>query len=302
MWFRNLQIYLLSTPFELTAEALHEKLLGRPSRKCGTLEVSTHGWEPPLGRHGKLLVHAVSHCTMICMRHEQKILPAAVVNQQLTQRIADLEEAGGRKIRRRERGEIKDEILLDMLPKAFTKTVLTYAYIDHRNAWLLIDSASRKRAEELITLLRETLGSLPLRPLEVNNAPVRAMTDWLQHKRLPPAFAVGDECELRGPAEAGGVVRCRHQDLEGSEIAAHLKAGKEVVRMSMEWREKVGFVLTAELALKRLKFPDLIQEAAAENGGEDHATRFDVEFALMSLELERFINSLIKLFGGVVKA
>lgn len=95
MWFRNLQIYLLSTPFELTAEALHEKLLGRPSRKCGTLEVSTHGWEPPLGRHGKLLVHAVSHCTMICMRHEQKILPAAVVNQQLTQRIADLEEAGG---------------------------------------------------------------------------------------------------------------------------------------------------------------------------------------------------------------
>ncbi|MCB1868810.1 MAG: recombination-associated protein RdgC, partial [Gammaproteobacteria bacterium] len=125
------------------------------------------------------------HCTMICMRREEKVLPAAVVNQQLDRRVRDLEESQGRKVRRREKGEIKDEILLDLLPKAFTKTVLTYAYIDSRNGWLVVDAASSKRAEELISLLRETLGSLPLRPLEVNSSPVQVMTNWLQGGSLP---------------------------------------------------------------------------------------------------------------------
>lgn len=302
MWFRNLQIYPLSAPFELPAEALHEKLSTRPASECGNLEFSACGWEPPLGHHGKQLVHAVAHCTMICMRREEKVLPAAVVNQQLDRRVSDLEESQGRKVRRREKGEIKDEILLDLLPKAFTKTVLTYAYIDSRNGWLVVDAASSKRAEELISLLRETLGSLPLRPLEVNSSPVQVMTNWLQGGSLPQAFVIGDECELRDPGEEGSVVRCRRQDLEGKEIAAHLKAGKAVVRMSLEWQEKLSFVITGELALKRLKFLDLIQEAVAESEAEDHATRFDVEFALMSLELGNFIGSLIKLFGGAVKA
>jgi len=302
MWFRNLLVYPLNAPFELSAEALHDQLSTRPCRECGSMELSTYGWEPPLGRHGKLLTHAVSHCMMVCLRREEKVLPAAVVNQQLSQRISDLEEAEGRKVRRREKGEIKDEIFLDLLPKAFTKTILTYAYIDTENGWLLVDAASSKRAEELISMLRETLGSLPLRPLEVNHAPVNAMTDWLQGGKLPQEFVIGDECELRDPAEEGSIVRCRRQDLEASEIAGHLKAGKEVVKMSLEWQEKLGFVLTEELALKRLKFLDLIQEAAAESAAEDEATRFDVDFALMSLELGRFVNSLIKLFGGIVKA
>ncbi|MCP4283307.1 MAG: recombination-associated protein RdgC [Gammaproteobacteria bacterium] len=302
MWFRNLQIYQLSSPFELSPEALHDKLSAKPSRECGNMELASYGWEAPLGRHGELLTHAVSHCTMICMRREEKVLPAAVVNQQLSQRISDLEEAEGRKVRRREKGEIKDEIFLDLLPKAFTKTILTYAYIDSKDGWLLVDAASPKRAEELISMLRETLGTLPLRPLEVSYSPAKAMTAWLQGEQLPQAFVIGDECELRDPAEEGGMVRCRRQDLEGSEIAGHLKAGKEVIKMSMEWHEKLSFVLTEELAVKRLKFLDLIQEAAAESEAEDEATRFDVDFALMSLELSQFISGLVKLFGGVTKA
>jgi len=302
MWFRNLQIYQLSAPFELSAEALHEKLSSKPSRECGNMEISAYGWEAPLGRHGTQLTHAVGNCTMVCQRREEKVLPAAVVNQHLLQRIDDLEETEGRKVGRRERGEIKDEVFLDLLPKAFTKTILTYAYIDSRNGWLLVDAASPKRAEELISLLRETLGSLPLRPLEVSHSPTNSMTGWLKGESLPQEFVIGDECELRDPAEEGGVVRCRRQDLEGSEIAGHLKAGKEVVRMSMEWQEKLSFVLTDEPTVKRLKFLDMIQEAAAESEAEDEATRFDVDFALMSLELGRFVNSLIKLFGGVVKA
>lgn len=302
MWFRNLLIYPLDEPFQLSAEELHDKLSGRPSRDCGGMEIATYGWEPPLGRHGQLLTHALGHCTMICLRREERVVPAAIVNQRLSNRIGDLEEAQGRKVGRRERAEIKDEIFFEMLSKAFTRTVLTYAYIDSGNGWLLVDAASTKRAEELISLLRETLGSLKLHPLEVIQSPTQVLTSWLSDGGVPAEFIIGDECELRDPAAEGGVVRCRRQDLAGREINAHLKAGKQVVKMSIEWQQKLRFVLTESLALKRLKFLDLIQEAAAESEAEDEATRFDVDFALMSLELGGFVNSLLRLFGGMVKS
>ena len=228
-------------------------------------------------------------------------MPAAVVNQQLAQRVNALEEKEGRKVRRREQAEMKDEIILDLLPKAFVKTVLTYAYIDSGNGWLLVDTSSTKRAEDLISLLRETLGSLPLSPLQLNDSPVTEMTRWLQGGGVPREFVIGDECEMRDPAEEGSMVRCRRLDLEGKEIAGHLKAGKEVVKIAVEWQQKISFVLTAEVALKRLKFLDLIQEAAAESEAEDEASRFDGDFAVMSLELGSLINSLIGLFGGIVK-
>jgi recombination associated protein RdgC len=299
MWFRNLQIYRLTRPFSLSPEQLHEQLQQRPARPCGSLEMSTLGWERPLGRHGSLLTHAASGCIMLCTRREEKIIPAAVIREKVGDKADALEQAEGRKVRRREREEIRDGMLQELLPKALTRSAHTYAYIDTRNGWLLVDAAAGKRAEELIGLLRDTLGTLPLRPLEVKESPAAVMTGWLDRNRPPKGFQVQDECELRDPMEEGGIVRCRRQDLDGEEIQAHLRAGKQVVKLSLEWQERLGFVLTEELAIKRLKFLDLIQQEAAETEAGDAAARFDADFALMTLELGRFVPRLLELFGGL---
>jgi len=301
MWFKNLQIYRLTKSFDLSPEALHEALREREARQCGSLEMSTIGWDKPLGRGAELLTHAVGSCIMICARREEKVLPAAVVKEHLMEKVEAIEEAEARKVRRREQAEIKDEILLDLLPKAFVKSATTYAYIDTKNGWLVVDAASAKRAEELITLLRETLGTFPLKPLEVAQAPASVMTAWLRGEAVQADFEIQDECELRDTVEEGGIVRCRRQDLLGEEIHTHLEAGKQVVRLAVEWHERLAMVLTEELAIKRLKFLDVIQEEAAEAEADDAAARFDVDFALMTLELGRFIPRLIEVFGGVAE-
>ena len=299
MWFKNLQIYRFTKPFDLSPEALHEALDGRRARECGSLEAATEGWFPPLGRDAPLLVHTIGDCTMICTRREQKVLPAAVVNEALADRVAAIEEAEGRTVRRRERNELKDELLQQMLPRAFARSSLTYAFIDAAGGWLVVDAASAKRAEEVLSLLRETLGTLRVKPLETNLSPVAVMTAWLKGEAPPAGFTVLDECELRDTVEEGGVVRCRRQDLGGKEIRGHLDAGKQVVKLAVEVKDRLSFVLTEELAVKRLKFLDLIQEEAAESEAEDEASRFDVDFALMSLELGRFIPAYLDLFGGI---
>ncbi|OOZ36991.1 recombination-associated protein RdgC [Solemya velesiana gill symbiont] len=301
MWFKNLQIYRLSKPFDLSPEELHEKLQQEEARECDSLEMSTMGWVQPLGRNAELFTHAVGSCIMMCARRDERILPAAVVREHLVEKVAAIEEAEARKVRRREREEIKDEILTDLMPRSFTKSSTTYAYVDTKGGWLVVDAASAKRAEELITLLRETIGTLPLKPLEVAQSPAYVMTSWL--KGVDPAadFLVQDECELRDTVEEGGIIRCRRQDLEGEEIRVHLDAGKQVVRLAVEWHERLSLVLTEEMSIKRLKFMDVIQEEAAEAETDDEAARFDVDFSLMTLELGRFIPRLVETFGGLAE-
>ena len=87
MWFKNLQIYRLSRPFDLSPEALHEALSERVTRECGSLEISTFGWQPPLGKNAALLTHAAGGCIMLCARKEEKVLPAAVIREQLMEKV-----------------------------------------------------------------------------------------------------------------------------------------------------------------------------------------------------------------------
>lgn len=301
MWFKNLQIFRLLTPFELTPEALHEQLLARAAKSCGSLEPASFGWQAPLGRGSELLTHAANGCIMICARREERLLPASVVRELLDEKVASIEEAEARKVRRKEREEIKDELIFDLLPRAFVKSSQHYAYIDTEANWLVVDASSAKRAEELVSLLRETLGSLPAKPLEVVQAPAAVMTAWLNGSLSPTEFLIQDECELRDTVEEGGIIRCKRQDLEGDELRTHLEAGKQAVKLALEWGEHLGFVLCDDLSVKRLKFLDLILEEAAAAEAEDAATRFDVDFALMSLELRRFIARLVDICGGVAE-
>jgi recombination associated protein RdgC len=298
MWFRNLQIYRLLVPFELTPEELHQRLEGFAFKPCASLEPQTMGWTPPLGREGVMLTHAANGCMMICAKREERVLPSSVIKDELDEKVAIIEEAELRQVGRKEKQQIKDEIVIDLMPRAFTRSSLLYAYIDPRNGWVVLDSAAAGRAEDVLSLLRESLGSLKVRPLAVQEAPAAVMTRWLK-EGAPDDFELQDECEMREPTEEGGIVRCRRQALDSDEVATHLEAGKQVVRLSVEWSERIGCVLSDDLVLRRLRFLDLIQEEAADASAEDAATRFDVDFALMSLELEKFIPRVVEIYGGL---
>ncbi len=299
MWFRNLSLYRFTKPFELTPEELEEQLAARPSRPLGDLEPAFTGWTEPLGEEGAQLVHASGNCMMVCARKEEKILPAAAVRELLEERLAQIEEKEGRRPGAKARRELKENIIFEMMPRAFSKSSRQYAYIDHKHGWLVVDTASATRAEEVISLLRECLGSFPVVPLATEEAPVDAMTQWLKDGAAPSKLEIGDECELRDLVEDGGIVRVRREDLFSDEIQAHVRAGKRVMKLALTWRERVSFVLDEHLILRRLRFEDVVLDEAGESGAETHAQRFDADFALMTGEFSRFLPALFDLFGGL---
>jgi len=301
MWFKNLQIYRLTTDFDLTPEQLEQALAAHPARECGPLEQLAIGWAPPLGRLGSQLVHAVGGCMMICASRSERILPGAVVKEELEQKIDEIEHAEQRKLRRQEKQELKEQLVTELLPRAFTRSRRSYAYIDPQQRWLIVDAASTSRAEELITLLRDSLTTLPLRPLQLAHSPTAVMTAWLSGGHPGAGFEVLEECELRDPLEDGGIVRCRRQNLASDEIRAHLDAGKQAVRLALDWSDRLQFLFADDLSVRRLRFLDSVLEEAAEAEAGDEVMRFDTDFALMSLELRRFLPQLFEQFGGAVE-
>lgn len=299
MWFKNLQLFLLKEDFTHSWEELEQSLAAHRYRPCGSLEVAVQGWHPPLGGDSEQLCFAANGCFLVCQRREEKLLPASVVNDVLADKVQQIEAEEARDLGRREKKQLKDEVYLDLLPRAFTRSSLTFAYVDLAKNWILVDTASPNKAEDLVSLLRKSLTSLPARPLVVKQAPAEVMTRWLEGKNLPNDFVITDQCELRDPHAEGGIVRCRRQDLAGDEIQAHLKAGKRAVQLAVEWEERINLLLTDQPAVRGLRFADELIEQAADAGGDDAAANFDADFNLMSMELRKFTDRMIEVFGGV---
>lgn len=301
MWFKNLRLYRFTEDFTLAPDALSAALAEHSFQPCGKLDQLRYGWVPPLGRHGSEYVHCANGYIMICAKRQEKILPAAVINEALEDKVQQISEEESRHVNRKERQTLKDEVIFSLMPKAFAKSSLDYAYIAPRDGLLVVNSASAKRAEDLLSALREALGSLTVIPVSPNITPTQIMTQWLHASAPPSGFELGEECELQAGKD-GRVIRCKNQDLTADEIRSHLDTGMFVKQLAVTWNEAIHCVLNDELAIKRLKFEDTIQAKADDRNPESAAEQFDVDFAVMTLELSAFINALFTAFGGEDKS
>ena len=297
MWFKNLIIYRFTKPFTLGADALHARLQEKAFKPCGAHDRQSYGWVAPIQVDGAEYVHSANGYLMLCALRQEKVLPAQVVNEALEEKLRDIREKDGRVPGRKERADLKEELLFDLLPRAFTRSSRQYAYIAPREGWLVVNAASHTRAEELLTFLRDTLGSLPVVPLASKQLPYQAMTGWLR-QGAPEQFTLGGECELRDAADEAASIRCRNQDLLSEDIQNHLKAGMVTVKIALSWQGGIDCVIDDKLGIKRLAFSDLIQEKAEEVHTDNAAEQFDVDFSIMTGEFARFIPALVAALGG----
>lgn len=298
MWFKNLQAYRFTKPCEMTSEALNEMLAARAFVPCGSQDLNRAGWTPPLGRHGTEFVHTTNGDMMVCLKRQDKLLPAAVINEELEEKALAIEESEARKLPRKERQSLKEEIIFSLLPKAFARSSLQFAYISPRDNMLVVDGSSARKSEELLSELREAVGSLSVIPLTAKNQPIDVMTQWVNSGQQTENFELGEECELRDNADIKSVIRCKNQDLAATEIVNHLKSGMHVSKLALSWQERIECIIDENLSIKRLRFSDLVQDKAAEVEADDAAQQFDVDFSIMALELSGFIKSLTSAMGG----
>ena len=297
MWFRNLTLFRFSPSVAKALKSLDEDLAEKRLRTCGPLELETQGFVSPYGRSEETLVHRVGKFVLVSFGSEAKLLPSSVINDELSAKLETIEEKTGKRPGSRERKRLKEEVLTDLLPRAFIRLSKRNGYLDTEQGWLVIDTASRKSAEEGVTLLRDALGSFPATPMAPEEAPRVLMTDWLAKGVLPPGLVLGDECELRDPVESGAIVRCRRQELETDEVREHLKSGKQVFQLGLVFEDRLAFTLGEDLVVRKLRFLDQVQDQLGEGEQDNAVAELDSVFTLMSLELRRLFAKLEEWFG-----
>lgn len=298
MWFRNARPYKLPGRLGIDASELSQRLSRRPFQPCRSSQPVSSGWVPALSDDASDYVHKSGDYWLIRLQREERLLPASVIRSEVNSRIQEIQTGQGRRVQRKERLDIVDEVTQDLMPRAFTKSQYLEALINDREGWVWVNTASAARAEELLSLLREGLGNLAVVIPDTQKSPVIVMSQWLLNGGLPDGMSLGGDVDLEDPQEEGGVVRVRGMYLESDEIRRHIESGKQVVRLALSWQDQIDFVVDKDLSIRRIRFSDELK-GVNEELYEDMLARRDADCLLMGETLSTLQTTIAKIFGGI---
>jgi recombination associated protein RdgC len=299
--FRNLTFFRFAQPTGVNLSAVHDLLVEAALKPVGPFELSSRGWVPPFGTGGELF-HQVGECVVLTLGGEDRLLPASVVNAEMLKRIAKVEEAEGRKLGGRARKRLREDLVMELLPRALVKPSRLTGYLDLARGLLVVDTASRKAAEGFVSELRNTLGSFPALPVNAEVSPRAALTDWLQGNGLDDSrlvdarFALGEEVELRDPVDGGAVAKLKDQELQSEEVRVHLECGKLVHQMGLSLNDRVAFTFGEDLVVRKFQLLDLVLE---QHQGEDHGSieaELDARYTILTAEVGALFDRLAEAF------
>lgn len=331
----------LGSAAEMTKTALGSKLFPRALQEPDGRSQLSVGWVQPFDRRAPIptlaeiehpmledrlrleqekanfaadLVEVIAgRYLLLCYSVIKRQISSAGIKRKLEQRVAEIERAQLRKVYKKERDALKDDILAAVLPTALLVQTSYYVIIDTLSQRIFVAAASLKTSEDALSLLREALGSLPVMVLRTRLSPVTVMTDWVKKKQPMPEDTHLLEAaileEVDGPGKAG----VAHIDLDEEGVLELLNTGaRQVTKLAIGLRDDSGETLCAatidaKLLMRKVWFSTYAQDQVDERcrkqeGDEDLAAarRAEMEASLLiGLDaVNQLADKLIEAFGG----
>jgi recombination associated protein RdgC len=257
---------------------------------CGATQELSAGWVPPREENGPLC-ECINGQLVFKLMIETKKVPADIIDRKLQAAMIESENLTGRKPGKKERRDIKDEIVLELLPKAFPRREAITSWIDPIGRKLVVGTSSQAKADRVASSLVAALTGLECTPVYTHTTPAVAMTDWLLSERLPETLAIEEDCELK--SEGGTKVKYVKHQLNIPEIKEHLTKGMTPASLDLTWLGRVNFTLTDGLVLKKI---DILGNIL-----EDHPEQvdaFDADVLIATTEINGLVADLIEDLGG----
>ncbi len=293
--FRTAIAYHLPSGWPWDAAGTAELLSRRTFQPCSPSQIESNGFVPP--RDQAELCHEVHGRYLVCFQVEEKLLPAAVIQEHVDIRVADIEIEQGYKPGRKETREIKDQVTRELLEQAFTRKRQTFAWICRQRGLLIVAANSANKADEMLSVMREALENMPVSLLKTQVTPVHAMTSWLAADEAPEHFTIDTDCKLVSSTESKAAVSYTRHSLDAEEIRHHIYQGKRAEHLGLTFRDRMSFILGSELELKRIVMLDVLTES--QQPADDAIEHFDAQFLLEAAEIEQAFLALVAAHGGI---
>lgn len=295
MWFKQVQVYQLSKSKIFSSEEIANNLEALAFTPCLPSMPDSAGWIAPVDDDGAPLTRVMNNNISLCLQVEEKILPATVIRKELADAIKEIETSENRKMRQKEKLDLKDQITSTMLPRAFSKLTKVHAYIDNTNHWLVLGTTNGKLADKFLAMFKKSITDDVFTPQLVK--PSYIMTNWLKNQGYPSTFAIENACVLQDPNKEGRIVRCQQQNLFADSIQSLIKDGCEVQQLGLSWQDRVDFVLANDFSIRSIRMHDELIEQVKELEPETALQQFDADFLIMSGTLAGLLCDLLEVFA-----
>jgi recombination associated protein RdgC len=296
--FKNVMLYRLGAPWPSDVATVEAAMDAARFVPCGASQEKAVGWLEPRGiAHGPL-IEVIGGQWLFKLMMEMKVVPGSVVKRKVEEQVAHIEATTGRKPGKKEKKELGEDARLALMPMAFSKQSSVQVWVDPVAGLLITDAGSQAKADEVMTWLIKAVDGLAVSLINTQVSPAATMATWLSTKEAPPDFTVDRECELKAPDESKAVVRYTRHALDTDEVAQHIAMGKMPTRLALTWNDRVSFVLTEALQLKKITFLEGVFEGNTASPGDGKADNFDTDAAIATGELQGLIPDLIEALGG----
>lgn len=301
LWFKNAIIYQLNNDSLLNKEIIEKAVKSHPFIPCGNLDNNKMGWVSPYHDNNQddFIVDMQGHL-LLRIKKETKILPSPVIKQALLEKIDKQEQVLNRKLTKNEKATLKDEVMIDLMPRAFSKYNYYWLWIDTNNKRIIVDCNSFKQAEDILAILRKELGSLALTPWSIDKPLEQIITTWVKEKLNFPPFILGNQAELKDPLEDNGIVVFKNQEITGEEILVHFTSGKWVTKVQIIDERGVSFIVNTDLTFKRIKFDAVILDENEDISSDESDKRLEADFFIMASTLANTINDFYIIINQIV--
>lgn len=289
---KNATIYRIGT-LPASLDQVEQAMAAAAFVECGLTQEKSVGWVPPRGEVNGALVEAIGGHWIARLMIETKAVPASALQRELEAGVKAVEAETGRRPGKKEQREMREQARMILLPHTFARRTSVCVWIDRARSMLVLGTTATASADIVTTALVESIKGLQIAPIQTHVNPRVAMALWLETQEPPEDLSVGRECELKSTDNSRAVVRYGQHSLDIAEVRGHIQAGKAPTRLALTWDDRVDFVLTDNMQLRKIAMLDVVFDA-----NDARSDAFDADAAITTAELSGLIAALIKALGG----
>ena len=294
MLFKQAQLFSLNKALPAQLSSLLPKLEPLIFKNCPPSFSSSHGWVTPTKERDAPLVYSMGQYLLFSLQFEEKVLPAGVIKKELETKINELQQKEDRKIYSKEKKNLRDEVTMTLLPRAFTQISQIYALIDTKRQWLITNSLQADKIKALTSSFKKCF-DIDVTPLKLKKISY-LLTQWVKQNEAPEGIEILDQCFLQDPNSMKRTIRSQSQSLSSPPLQALIESGLEVKQLMLSWQEAVRFTLTDFMHLKNLRYTDEALADVEDDATESALDRFNTDFVMMVKTLESLLTTLTNIF------
>lgn len=303
--FNNLLVYRLTeaSKFHIGREELNAALAAKPARLPTLGELKAEGFNEPLGIEDEFIEEIRPYTYLLSVNFAERMLPGKIVRQRVQTRVKKLEVDEERKVYAREKQQIKDAVIAEMLPHTFIDQKLVRVLVS--GPYIFIDATSAKKGEDVLCLLREVLGTLGVKPVTVKGTPIQSFTDWFTGRTKPEKFRLTGDFKANNDVNETDFVTGKGTSPKDEGLSdLVLEFQRRVTVLGLYWEtsmnEDVSFTVNEMIGIKGIKWPDAIMDMAAQDAGEEaeQINLMRATLLLLSAEMVTLLDNLLDALGG----